>query len=504
MKKHIFSKPIFAGVFSITLVFSACTDLKNNELDSTVAESTGGVLTVNPTTTLAGIYSSDMGAFTDQANIYSLFEHTSDELIPPTRGTDWGDNGVWRQLYQHTWDPTHSYILNTWNQIHNRIFKCTQILGSSPSADEATHAKFLRGFFMWYAMDLFGQVPYREVTEGADVNPKVLSRSEAFDHIVQDLTEAIAGLPTTGPIATNSKGTRAAANAMLARLFLNKAVYKGENAAGPYTFDKADMDKVVQYCDAVTADGYSLEPEYFKNFSVSASKEIIFTSAAGTPENRYRMTLHYDNHPDGWNGFATLADFYGTFDPADKRRGSYPTPDGTEFSGIARGFLVGQQYNDKNEQVINSRNKKPLAFTPEVPLLGAATEQGIRVIKYHPADKGQYILLRYADVFLMKAEAIMRGGTGDKTALELVNELRTLRGAPALGALTEADMLAERGRELYWEGIRRVDLIRFSSFGKTWQDKDNTEDYRVLFPVPQQAVDSNPNLTQNPGYSGAK
>src|SRR5258706_3472752 len=123
--KNIFSKPIWSGILSASLLVSACTDLSNSEPDSVVVETTGGVLTVNPTTTLNGIYSSDMGAFTDQANIYSLFEHTSDELIPPTRGTDWGDNGVWRQLYQHTWDPTHSYVLATYNQIHQRIFKCT-------------------------------------------------------------------------------------------------------------------------------------------------------------------------------------------------------------------------------------------------------------------------------------------------------------------------------------------------------------------------------------------
>jgi hypothetical protein len=500
MKKHIFSKPLIAGALSMSLVFSACTDLKTDEVDSIVVTTSGGALTGNPTDLLSGIYTSDMGAFTDQANIYALFQHTTDELIPPTRGTDWGDNGVWRQLYQHTWDPTHAQVLATWNQLHQRAFKCNQILGSSPSNAQAAEAKFLRAFFMWHAMDLYGQVPFREITEGVDVNPKVMTRSEAFDFIVKDLTEAAAALPGTGPNPKNSHATRAAANAMLARLYLNKAVYKSEKPEGPYTFDAADMTKVVQYCDAVTADGYDLEDNYFTNFSTSASKEIIFTSEAGSPENRYRMTLHYNNNPDGWNGFATLADFYGKFDNADQRKGSYPTPDGSQYSGIARGFLVGQQYDDHNKPITNTRNNKPLAFTPEVPLVGASTEQGIRVIKYHPKDKGQYILLRYADVYLMKAEAILRGGTGDKTALDVVNILRSKRGAPQLGTLDLDAMLLERGKELYWEGIRRVDLIRFGSFAKTWQDKDNTEPFRVLFPIPQQAIDSNPNLKQNPGY----
>lgn len=503
MKNNIIPKPFFLGALILSLVFSACTNLQTDEMDSVVIESSGGVASGDPAALLEAIYKDDMGALADQANTYALYEHTSDELIPPTRGTDWGDNGVWRQLYQHTWDPTHSQILTTWNQMNQRVFKCNQILGSSPTAEQAAQAKFLRAFFMWHVMDLFGQVPFREIDEGVDVNPRVFSRSEAFDFIVKDLTESLPGLANTGPKAQNSVATQAAANALLARLYLNRAVYTAAAPEGPYTFEKADMDKVIGYADAVEAAGYSLEEDYFINFSTAASKEIIFTSASGTPENRYKMTLHYDNKPDGWNGFATLAEFYAKFDVEDQRIGNYPPPDGTEFSGIGRGFLIGQQYNDEGEPIINSRNKQPLAFTPEVPLVGASTEQGIRVIKYHPADKGQYILLRYADVLLMKAEAVMRGGTSGETALALVNELRSVRSADPLGSLNETAMLDERGRELYWEGYRRLDLVRFGTYNTTWQDKDNTEAYRVLFPIPQQAIDSNPNLIQNFGYGGA-
>jgi hypothetical protein len=85
-------------------------------------------------------------------------------------------------------------------------------------------------------------------------------------------------------------------------------------------------------------------------------------------------------------------------------------------------------------------------------------------------------------------------------ALAMVNELRAKRGASPLAVLDEATMLDERGRELYWEGIRRVDQIRFGTFTSTWEEKETTDPYRVLFPIPQQALDSNPNLVQNPGY----
>ena len=99
----------------------------------------------------------------------------------------------------------------------------------------------------------------------------------------------------------------------------------------------------------------------------------------------------------------------------------------------------------------------------------------------------------------MKAEALLRNGqTGE--ALAMVNELRAVRGASPLASLDEAAMLDERGRELYWEGIRRVDQIRFGTFTDTWAEKTVTDPFRIVYPIPQQALDSNPNLVQNPGY----
>lgn len=490
----------FFGAAILGLCFSACTDLEVVEIDSEVVESAGGQFSNDdPAGLLASSYV-DLGAFTDQANIYSLFTHTSDEMIPPTRGVDWGDNGVWRTLHAHTWDPTHSFVLNAWNQLNSRAFKCNQILASNGLTPDITaEAKFLRGFYTWHIMDLYGQVPFRGVNEGVDVDPTVFSRSEAFDRVVADLSESLDGLADSGPVAENSRATKAAAHAMLARLFLNKAVYTSANPEGPYSFDNADMAKVIEHCDAVTAAGYALESEYFTNFSTDATSEIIFTSAEGTPQNRYFMTLHYNQNPSGWNGFTTLADFYDTFEADDQRIGNYPAPDGTEFSGIGRGFLIGQQYQDDGAELIDTRSNQPLKFTRDVPLAGAATDKGIRAIKYHPSNKGQYILLRYADVVLMKAEAMMRSGDSGG-ALSMVNDLRAARGASALSSLDETAMLDERGRELYWEGIRRVDQIRFGDFTSTWDSKESTDPARVLFPIPQQALDSNPNLVQNKGY----
>jgi hypothetical protein len=272
------------------------------------------------------------------------------------------------------------------------------------------------------------------------------------------------------------------------------------------------MAKVIQYASAVIADGYALNANYFDNFKATGpSTEVILTSTQGSPQNRVYMTLHYNQNPSGWNGFATLADFYGKFDAADKRKGipAGQIPGlafGTKFSGIGLGFLAGQQKDDTGANITDTRTGLPLQFSADVPLSGAATNKGIRVMKYHPAFYDKYVLIRFAEVYLNMVEAKVRGGTdasSSTTALQDINALRAIRGAAPLTAVTIADVLDERGRELYWEGLRRIDLIRFQKFNDQWSEKgENKDSFRVLYTIPQLAVDTNPNLKQNPGYGG--
>ena len=130
---------------------------------------------------------------------------------------------------------------------------------------------------------------------------------------------------------------------------------------------------------------------------------------------------------------------------------------------------------------------------------------GIRVIKY-PIDyksgdnaDNDYVFYRYADVLLMKAEALLRSGSTGP-ALTIVNEIRMKRGASPFASLTPDNLIAERGRELYWESHRRTDLIRFGKFLDARQLKAKTGTERLLFPIPARSLASNPNLKQNPGY----
>ena len=486
------------GIAALGLASPACTDLEVEGLDSEIlVDESGAAIPGDPAAVVESIVDG-MGFLGDQANVYSLFQHVSDEMIPPTRGVDWGDNGVWRTLHAHNWDPTHQYVQTSWNQLNGRIFQTVEVMAANPSPELMAQAQFFQGFFMWHVLDLYGVVPFREFDQGVTELPRVLSRTEAFDLAVSNLEASIPNLPSAGP-GQNIRGTKAAAYAMLARLHLNRAVYTADNPAGPYEHATSDMEAVVRYVDLIEEEGYSLSENYFDIWADGENSEPILVTTQNNGSNRYFMTLHYSQNPSGWNGFTTLADFYNTFDDEDPRIGMEATPDGTEFSGIGLGFLTEQQLTDDGEIVIDSRTQRPLDFTADVPLNGAPTDAGFRVIKYHPARSDDYVILRYGEAAMNKAEAMLRMGNSEG-ALEVLNEVRETRGAPSISSIDLDGMLNERGYELYWEGLRRIDQIRFGTYTDEWSEKPASDESRILFPIPQQALDTNPNLEQNPGY----
>jgi hypothetical protein len=132
---------------------------------------------------------------------------------------------------------------------------------------------------------------------------------------------------------------------------------------------------------------------------------------------------------------------------------------------------------------------------------------GIRIVKYSPDynayDGGNQLnqlqIFRFADVILMTAEGLLRSGD-EPNARAAVNGLRTVRGAIPLTTLDLPTLLAERGRELYWEGWRRQDLIRFNVYLQPWALKPTDDAHYMLFPIPSEQLVANPNLKQNPGY----
>lgn len=509
------------------LVVAACTDLATKVEDAIGEDVTGGSTPpiADPAAALVGVYN-QLRTFREVVNQFALMEHTTDEMMGPTRGTDWSDFGVWRQLHAHTWDPTHGQVLGTWNNLNSGIFRATQVIDAPTStARQVAEARFLRAFFAFYVMDMYGQVPFRPSDAAPSAIPTVMQRPEAFDFIVQDLRAARPVLPNLTSGADAGTASQEAVDFLLARLYLNRAVYTTSTpaspSAGPYTFAAADMDTVIARVQAIINNAYTDLSPYWDNFhwdNTIRSKELVFVvpATAGTGGNftTFWWTLHYNNSPSGCcNGFVTLGAFYDLFETADVRRTAY-IPGMTDSIGVWAGILEGQQYDRYTSPTtpvgpLTDRGGNPLIFTREVDMLYSNERMGLRVLKYliKPDQFNEpgtdFVFFRFADALLMKAEAHFRKGETPQ-ALTIVNQIRATdpnnRGASPLASITELVLLNERGRELYWEGWRRHDLIRFGVFTQAWEAKPVSGAHRVMFPIPQRAMDTNPNLVQIVGY----
>jgi len=507
------------------IIMTACSlDIEESDSFFTKGESAIFNGVENPSAQLTTIYNNIKSEAESQDNLYALTEVTTDELVVPTRGTDWGDNGVWRTLHVHTYGSTHSQILNVWNAKNSAVLRCTEIIDPKTTTEtplELAEAKFARAYNMWIVMDFWGQQPFRNPADGPDVLPSVMSRSESYDMIVQDLTDAIANLPTGSSNSSDkNRPVKSTARFLLAKVKLNAAVYKG-------TYGANDLQDVINLVNDIEADGYSLVGNYFEIFHgpTFTNTDVIWSVAAGAG-NRMWDGLHYNQvHPDntggGWNGFSTLAEFYDKFEgPSnsnsvglgqEERRGYTQTlasTNGTNY-GFGFGFQLGQMYGFKDGAAValTNRTGQPLVFTKDFPgLVGNTEVTGMRLLKYSPVNGGftsGVVMARFGDAHLMRAEAMLRLGQIAPALVE-VNELRALRtNTPPLATLSEAVMLDERGRELYTEGWRRNDMIRFGKYNAPKEFMPSAEggdDHTNLFPIPSSALLTNPNLVQNPGY----
>ena len=532
------------------LGLTACTKLETTLHDSVVGQNGSGSLGAT-----AGLLSNtynDLSFLHGQDQLFSLEETSSDEALIPTRGGDWDDNGVWRSLHAHTWDVTHTQATAVFLNLGKLESDATTVLASGPSTEVAAEALFLKCLAQFYYVDLYGQVPFRPVATYNGVGPSnVLQAADAIDTLVTVLTAIIPQLS-----AANSpyKASPDAARFLLMKVLLNKQSYL--NRATPAAADPADMATVISLGQAIIGSGnYSLTPHYFDNFGPNngghdpgygwgPGTEMIlaYPNLPGVASNnginsggidaRWMMTLHYNSngHPGqgvyggaGWNGFSTVADFYNAFDASDTmRRGNVFYPGTTNKIGLKVGFLEGQQVDENGANRVD-RNGNPLSFNPQVALIEpnplTLEDDGIRVVKYsadienyNGGQQGNQLqIFRYADVILMVAEAHLRSddAAGTGASLTLVNQLRTARLAaplPSLSLVNTANlydpntMLAERGKEMYWESWRRQDLIRMGVWLQPWALKTADDPKYLLYPIPATQLVANPNLKQNPGY----
>lgn len=488
---------IFLSLFA---VISGCTKLDDVLYDRIPADE----YTADPILKMSPIYA-PMREFIDWAGWWFAQEITADAVVCPTRAGDWDDGGKWRVLHQHAWDNNTEAINSMWSRFYEGVVEANKFIEEQlafegdPIIDEAiAKAKILRSYYYYLLIDNYKDVPYITDYLEADAEPRRNFRPEIFNRIVAEVEESI---PLISPSTTKTGVTKGMAWSLLAKLYLNHAVYTGNT--NPSYWEKAEA-----VCDSIISLGiYSLESDHLAPFKTNNenSPENIWTIPFD--ENNYEgfnlhmRTLHYNSNRTfemvvgPWNGFALVENFYYTYEEDDRRHDW---------------FLVGQQYSFGGEPLQDlGAGGLPLIFDPHIPslVMGAGNTpaeirmSGVRVNKFEVRRgamanlSNDYPIFRYADVLLMKAEALIRQG---KNGDDYVNQIRARAGLDNWTGVTLEMLLEERGRELVWEAHRRQDLIRFGEFNKPWWEKEASPPDRNTFPIPQWAIDSNPNLALDP------
>ena len=461
------------------------------------------------------------------------------DIIPARLGIGWVDGYIYKRWHEHTWTTEDDGVLQGWERTYNGINTCNRILSQIEDGDIMVDGetrepliaelKVLRASYYYVLVDLYGNVPI--VTDFKDTSlPKQSTRKEVFDFIIKEVTENIGLLSETPRGYYYGRFNKWVAHTLLAKMYLNAEVWSGT----------PQWQKCIDECDAVinfakSSNEYALETNQ-KNVFVTNnenSKEIIFALPFDeiyvtgwndfdfhmytlAPENQ--DTYQFTERP--WGGVCAIPQFIDTFHPNDLR--------------LAQNYIQGQQYTASGEILQRSDGEGPLIYTNSVPSIDASdVDDGYRWGKFEYAKgitnrlSNDWPLFRYADILMMKAEALMR--SGQPGAGELVTEVRKRAFEDVNDAIVTDQQLEEGssydygrrdenvetheggsdikyGRfldELGWEfcqeGRRRQDMIRFGVFTtKSWFSHDKRNSTRNLYPIPNKIMLTNSNLTQNP------
>lgn len=465
---------------------------------------------------LPEIAADDEGTTSFMRTYWTAQEISTDEAIPA-----WNDPGLF-DFQNQNWGDNNLYLKLLYQRIFINIAYCNEyIREASDKLDGLSddfkgevvtyiaEARTLRALYYYYALDLWGNVPF--ITPEDEVGafmPEQISRTDLYTHIEEEIELALPDLVDAG-MNEYARIDKAMAWTLLAKMYLNSEVYLG---AG-----QDDFDKCVENCVNVINSGqYDLISNYEELFLADNHRqrdEIIFPIAEDGDNSRnyggMTFVIHaavggsmdadneYGIGAGGWSGNRPTTSFVETL---------FPDPSGDTDS---RAIF----HTDGQALVISN----PILFN-----------QGYLCGKYKNissfGDKGKhgmfvdtdFPLFRLADVYLMYAEAVLRGGTGGDaaTALTYINDLRERAFGDnsaniTAGELTLDFILDERGRELYWEAHRRTDLIRYGQFtdgSLTWdwkggaEDGVATDDHFNLYPIPAFDLGLNTNLVQNTDY----
>lgn len=469
-------------------------------------------------------------------------EEAADLFIKPARPNGWG--GPYLPYHRHEWDPSHPYTGN-YNTFFNGVNAANRVIyqiesGTVPLEDPLrtevlAELKVARAFYYALLLDNFGNVPI--VTDFTlEEAPEQNTRQEVYDFVVQELNDNISDLPETVDQSTYGRFTRWAGHTLLAEVYLNAEVYTGN----------AEWQNVIDQTDQVISSGrFMLADNYKDNFvraTQRSSSEVIFAipyEEVNGPGNTFHMQSltpeiqqAFEMEATPWGGGASQPQFADSYDEDDQR--------------LEDTWIEGEVQSPQGDSLSTYFKNIPRIEVTEF-------YHGWRIGKFEiyrgmgVSSDVDFPFYRYAEVLMMKAEALLRTGSPGEAA-SLVTRVRErafddpaqaevtaseLQQASTIewglwegpdepvegGQVVEEDPSAdiEYGRfldELGWEfaleGHRRQDMIRFQTLSgesafttKMWLNHEPHADLGEnahLFPLPQDALDTNPNLEQNPGY----
>ena len=519
-----------AAAFALTMGLSSCDFLDVEPLDpsnvSTVDEA-GLYAKCYANMALAGnggangdcdIDGLDGGTTGFVRQLWNANELTTDEAI-----CAWGDTGIPAFNYNQ-WDASHPMLQGFYYRLYAGINYCNHYLDVCKDVNETRQAevRFLRALYYYYLMDCFGNVPF--TTELSAESPQQIKRADLFTWIESELKDVEDKLLEPKARKSTDEGygraDKDAAYLLRARMYLNAEVYTG----------KAQWQNAKDYAKKVIDGPHKIWKQGKNGFSAYQMLFMGDNGENGASQEAILPLLQDGKTTTSWG--TTLFLMAACWKADMDTEGNYNT---TEFwaGNRARAAFVAKFFPNGDAPAVSLSDMPIVAGDDRALLFGIDRElvvtnpneytSGYAVGKFRntyttgtTGHSTQFIdtdffLMRSAEAYLIFAEADARlnNGQTSQEGTDYINELRTRANTTTYPQYSVNQILDERARELYHEGFRRTDLIRYNLFHTAdyvWEWKGGAQNGssfsadRDIFAIPAEDINANPNLTQNPGY----
>ena len=573
MKKYIYSTLL--ALLTVIFLPGCVQDLKVESIDpntSSTIERQQLFIKIYSTLALTGQKgpdgSGDVAGVDEGTSSFYRMTHELQEFPSDQIYWIWPDVGV-NDIRNMSWTASNTLVKGLYARLYFDITLCNLYLDQyteGATQEEIAEVRFIRALNYWYLLDMFGNVPFVEHSGLTDL-PEQIERPDLYVWLKDELINNI--VPNLAPANQRISYYRvdqAAAWLLLSRMCLNAAIYGVDRNGVQHITDlQKEYTDAAYYADQVIKSGYELASKY----------EYLFmgdNDNLGTANDAYKEIIL----PIGQDGEATRSWGGSMYLIASCTTGGMPSVGITENWKCIRSraqlvaLFCGSKYQAPIAAAITTKADAEKAygefFGTATEIKAAAHDERALFCNYSEDASNKYCcqfwktnksdefvsgwgitkfknsnvdpnrtnndtkypdmdvpLMRKAEAYLNYAEAVLRGGTQcGMSPDEAVNTVRRRAGAEEKTGWNITDkplkglnILDERGRELYCEGIRRTDLIRFGYFtgssaetGYRWEWKGgellginaDPEDFRILYPLPLSEVTANHNLEQNPGY----